>query len=112
MSFDRHGVNHTADCHSEDVRRVLGSMGDTLDRCAGCGRFAVVDAPPPGRVGADHGAAAGVPGASRYRCRVHPEQPVTWRGTGCPDCHAEKVERAARCRRARRLAVEANWSMV
>jgi len=23
---------------------------------------------------------------SRYRCRDHPEQPVTFRGKGCPQC--------------------------
>jgi hypothetical protein len=27
---------------------------------------------------------------SSYRCRTHPEQAVTWRGTGCPVCEADK----------------------
>lgn len=28
----------------------------------------------------------GVPARSRWRCREHPDQAVTWRGTGCPEC--------------------------
>ena len=44
--------------------------------------------------------------ASRYRCGDHPEVPVTWKGTGCPECEAEHAarqrdrEHAARVRRA------------
>lgn len=30
---------------------------------------------------------------SRYRCRTHPNQPVTWKGTGCPDCTRERRRR-------------------
>ena len=30
---------------------------------------------------------------TRYRCRDHPHQRVTWRGTGCPDSAREAEER-------------------
>ena len=33
--------------------------------------------------------------ASNYRCKEHPEQPVTWRGTGCTRCAAERTKRKA-----------------
>ena len=32
---------------------------------------------------------------SNYRCRVHPDQPVTWRGRGCPECTADQKRRKA-----------------
>ncbi|NYG05722.1 hypothetical protein BJ986_000209 [Phycicoccus badiiscoriae] len=38
-------------------------------------------------------------GAGRYRCRPH-YRPVSWRGTGCPECDADMV----RPLRRRRLA--------
>ena len=28
--------------------------------------------------------------ATGYRCRVHHDEPVTWRGTGCPICARTK----------------------
>ena len=31
--------------------------------------------------------------ASRYRCGDHPEVPVTWKGTGCPECEHEHAAR-------------------
>jgi hypothetical protein len=34
---------------------------------------------------------ATVPTTSRWRCRDHPDQPVTWKGTGCPECAAERA---------------------
>ncbi len=30
---------------------------------------------------------------SRYRCREHPDQPVTWRGTGCKPCADDADQR-------------------
>lgn len=27
---------------------------------------------------------------SPYRCREHPDEPVTWRGTGCASCATEE----------------------
>jgi hypothetical protein len=33
-----------------------------------------------------HPMTATVDPPSRYRCREHPEQPVTFRGKGCPRC--------------------------
>lgn len=40
---------------------------------------------------------------SRYRCRLHPDEATTWRGTGCPRCAQHPLttqeRRAARDRR-------------
>ena len=33
--------------------------------------------------------------ASNYRCRVHHDQPVSWRGRGCPTCAADQKRRKA-----------------
>lgn len=30
-----------------------------------------------------------------YACREHPDEPVTWRGTGCAECLAEREQRRA-----------------
>lgn len=30
---------------------------------------------------------------NNYRCPVHTERPVTWRGTGCQQCAAEHAVR-------------------
>lgn len=32
--------------------------------------------------------------ASRYRCPLHPEQPVTPKNTGCPDCTPRPIPRS------------------
>lgn len=37
--------------------------------------------------------------AGRYRCPDHPDQAVTWKGGGCPECAAEA--RDTRGRRSR-----------
>jgi hypothetical protein len=37
-----------------------------------------------------------VPTTSRYRCRDHPKQRVTWRGQGCPKCRQEAAQRRQR----------------
>jgi len=33
--------------------------------------------------------------ASNYRCRVHHDEPVSWRGRGCPACAADLKRRKA-----------------
>jgi hypothetical protein len=51
---------------------------------------------------------------TNYRCRLHPDRSVTWRGTGCRTCARDAEEaaharhEAERQRRAenRRLAME------
>jgi hypothetical protein len=37
-----------------------------------------------------------------FRCRQHPDHPVTWRGTGCTACAYEQRERAPSEPRRRR----------
>lgn len=43
---------------------------------------------------------------SNYVCRNHPEQPVTPRGTGCPECTSTRPKRRSsdRAQRFRRQA--------
>lgn len=77
----------------------------------------VLDMPRPARVRREGAQRAPEPApapapvavtlASRYRCGDHPEVPVTWKGTGCPECEHEHAarqrdrEHAARARRER-----------
>lgn len=41
---------------------------------------------------------------SRYRCRVHPDVPVSAKGAGCPACDQAAEPTRHLPRRARRLA--------
>lgn len=42
---------------------------------------------------------------ARYVCREHPDQAVTWRGTGCPDCETRSNSQT-RAHRERRVGVD------
>lgn len=44
---------------------------------------------------------------SSYRCPEHIDNPVTWRGTGCPDCAYDRRLRFAERARRRRAIREA-----
>ena len=52
-------------------------------KCPSC-RYLADVAPPPRKTP-----------LSNYRCRTHPEQAVTWKGTGCASCSAQKTKRKA-----------------
>ena len=44
--------------------------------------------------------------ASNYRCREHPDQPVSWKGRNCPACAAATLKTAA-AKRVKREATAA-----
>ena len=96
---------HAGDCTDPDDRKlntVVGRLGDPLLRCPACRKFKVL------RPDLDPAERAPEPIPSRYVCREHVAQPVTWRGTGCRECRAAHADRqrardgAARERRAER----------
>ena len=74
---------HAEDCPDPDDTKldaVMGRLGDPLLRCPSCRRFKVVKpepAPPP---------------STGLVCREH-LAPVTWRGTGCRSCDADRASR-------------------
>jgi hypothetical protein len=61
-----------------------------LARAAVEARRRALDASDPQLMPAD------VIARGRYRCRVHPEQPVTWKGTGCPELECKRASRRPR----------------
>lgn len=79
-------VTHRDDCIRPHVGTFTGERGDHLARCINCGRVEVLEANPD----------APKPPPSRYYCAGHPEQPVTWRGTGCPECDQDRADYMAR----------------
>ena len=94
--IDPDPVVHHPDCNEPDLTRKTGALGDTLDVCRSCRRFAVVDptAPPP----------EPAPVATKYVCRPH-GHPVTPKGKGCKACRREQHRHRTR-RRRRRAAPE------
>lgn len=94
---------HAPDCPGPDINTVRGRLGDTLERCRACGRWGVK--PPeyvtPERV--EQTAVVAIAQAARWVCGLH-GRPVSWRGTGCPECRAEHAgrERERAEERARR----------
>jgi len=100
MIFERF-IRHLPDCGGADLEEFTGRLGDALVRCRGCGRMGLAGLP-----------AAKVPPLSPRRvvtgwvCGEHLDRPVTWRGTGCPECAADRDARArlVELERARRRA--------
>ncbi len=92
-------IHHRDNCRGVELEPIRGRLGDDLVRCRGCGRFALApmqpaatvtperDDPPPVVV-----AVLTPPAASGWVCRLH-SRPVSWRGTGCPECVAEHAAR-------------------
>jgi len=85
-------INHRHHCERRDSTKVmLGRQGDPIVMCRSCGAFRVVEGvrtPEPA-------VAAPQPKPARLRCRVHHEEAVTWRGTGCRECAKERAEKLA-----------------
>lgn len=115
-------IFHEYDCTGPELFDTVGRRGDPIVRCRACGRFAlaspkarpvapvapveprpVLDMPRPSRVRPAAAVAVVEPApapapvavtlASRYRCGGHPDAPVTWKGTGCPECEHEHAAR-------------------
>jgi hypothetical protein len=90
---------HRGDCPGERMGNPrIGREGDVLTQCRNCRMLTVTAAvvePAP-----EPEPAPMV--VSGYVCRAHPEQPVTWRGTGCSPCADERQQsRAVRLKRRR-----------
>lgn len=88
----RAAVVHAPDCPGADVHtRPARDLGSCWAGCLACRSWVILDGPPPA-------------GALRigYACRDH-YQPVTWRGTGCRQCDAERRD-AQRTRAEKRRA--------
>lgn len=93
---------HKSDCPASDdsrVRTFRGHRGDQMARCKECAALSVVDEPDP-LPDLDEPDLLPDLDQSRYRCRAHPEQPVTWKGAGCPDCPKRRDRRRRRPRPA------------
>lgn len=94
MSTD---LRHEPSCTSTQTRRVRGRHGDLLERCRECRGYRVVsdDEPDDRSPGAPRPREDDTPPTPRpvlvsaYRCREH-GRPVTFRGTGCPECDAPR----------------------
>ena len=126
-----HRIRHAPECRptAADYVKTRGGKGDLLLRCQSCRQFVVLapaatrntprptpeHTPKPAPATAPAVAAVDAPepapepavAVARYRCGDHPEVPVTWKGTGCPECEHEHAarqrdrEHAARARRER-----------
>lgn len=81
-------VRHRIPCRGSKLYVVMGRLGDPITRCRGCGAYEVH--PKPGAEATPEPAAEPAP-IGRYRCRVHHDEAVTWRGTGCRHCARERA---------------------
>lgn len=84
-------IEHRTGC-TGTAWRVTDARTDRLVICRGCGRFAKAG---------PSAAPAVLPPSTRWVCGGHPDVPVTWRGTGCPEC-ARELAASIRARAARR----------
>lgn len=82
-------LRHDPQCPQPGAKTKREPSGRVYSRCVACSAFLWHDrpaaAPPPPTPGPDT--------ESPYRCRVHLEQPVTWRGTGCAKCPRPEGDR-------------------
>jgi len=104
---------HLPGCSGPAFQRLVGRRdGAALVRCRSCRRVvpvAVLDEPDgepaeqtePAEREANVPPEPLVPVASAWRCRDHIDRPVTWRGTGCPECAAEAAAQGRRNARER-----------
>ena len=85
--FDVH-IRHSPTC-TRPAPRSWPVAGGIKSVCDGCdGFFVVWDSPLP-----EAPAAASTQPASAYRCREHPGEPVSWKGSGCPRCPTRKANK-------------------
>jgi hypothetical protein len=68
-----------------------GSSGERMVGCKGCSTYVLAASLEPRR-----------PLTSGYVCGSHPEEAVTWRGTGCAECARETQARNYRERKVLR----------
>lgn len=102
------GLPHPPSCPGGVILRSLLDHGRTRFRCSACGAQRIQEPATPAAAAVATIARAATtarrraldatepPAAKidviargRHRCRAHPEQPVSWKGRGCPDCAAD-----------------------
>lgn len=97
-------LRHFDGCADPRLATYRGTRGDAMLQCRECGKFrpmrqwmltdtrAVMEAPPePPQLTAVTLLAPPLPPTppalvSTFRCRTHTDQPVSWKGRGCPQC--------------------------
>lgn len=90
--------NHEPECSNPHVRVRVGRLGDNLLRCRNCTSWRLVEPwmlrhaveaadDADGEADEAEPLRPGVVLTSAWRCRIHLDEPVTWRGTGCRECH-------------------------
>lgn len=79
--------HHPACHHPEPMEYYDRTRGGVVTRCRSCSRRVrhTDVAPSAIRLTIDSR-------VSNYRCRVHLDQPVTWRGKGCTACAREHAK--------------------
>jgi len=75
-----------SDCKERDEHDVLGWRGDWIHRCRNCRAFVLMPKPVE-----PEPQPAAPPANGPHRCRVHHDEPVTWKGTGCRACARERA---------------------
>lgn len=93
-------VPHLPACTGADLYETTGARGDRMLRCRSCGRFAVLPAtvatpaqPQDAPRTPEEAAPAPKVTPGRYVCGEHPDEPVSWKGTGCCACRDERRRR-------------------
>lgn len=82
-------LQHEPHCDRPGARTKRDPSGRVYTRCRSCKAFVWHDDRPSALMRL-------APKDSPYRCRTHLEQPITWRGTGCPECQREAAQRRPR----------------
>jgi pyruvate/2-oxoacid:ferredoxin oxidoreductase beta subunit len=77
MTANPNRLNHRPDCQRPPVQISLVTEGTNKHFCPGCGKYAYLEVIAKSVI---------PPTPTGYRCREHPGEPVTWKGTGCPRC--------------------------
>lgn len=96
-------IDHRPGCHSQSVTEpTLTRDGRPIVRCTYCHRVAAVDLEPEQLPEPEPAP------LSPYRCRDH-DEPVTWKGTGCPACARALTRRRESKDERRRADALEDW---
>lgn len=71
---------HARRCTGEEFTEETRPNGDVKRTCLGCDKYLIV------YLDKRRGPKRPALPVTGYVCRDHHHQPVTWRGTGCPEC--------------------------
>jgi hypothetical protein len=82
-------VEHAPGCTEPGVTKHRNDVGRTWCRCRGCG--ATWEELPTAPRAQMTPVTVAVERMSPYRCGNHPLQPVSWKGTDCPQCARDRI---------------------